>query len=375
MASTAYFDVVADGASNRLQFFGSWTIANLGDVDPVVRQYVPSPGVPVVLDCEHIDRMDTAGAWILYRLMRRLSDNRAVSFERVDHDQQALIDVVGSHEEHVEEIPAHKAPLLASVERFGANIERAFLDTKNSIGFFGMLIQVLFRMVRRPKRFRLTSFVHHIEISGFDALPIIMLITFMIGAVVAFMSADILSELGVEIYTVELVTITFLREFGVLLTAIMIAGRSGSAFTAQIGSMKAHEEIDAMRALGLDPMELLIIPRTLALLVSLPLLTFIANVMGFVGGALVCWMTLDISPGMFMARASEATELRHLWVGFIKAPFFAVLIAVIGCYQGLRVEGTAETIGAHTTASVVQAIFATIVVDAAFAVFFLIVGL
>jgi len=205
---------------------------------------------------------------------------------------------------------------------------------------------------------------------GLDALPIVALLTFLVGAVVAFIGSTALRDFGAQIYTVELVSISFLREFGPLLTAILLAGRSGSAFTAQIGSMKSRDELDAIQVLGLDEIELLVIPRMLALLVMLPLLSFIAMVMGILGGGLVGTLSLDITPGMFLSRLQEMTDIRHFWVGMVRTPVFAVLIAIVGCLEGFKVEGSAESVGRHTTASVVQSIFLVIVVDAIFAMFF-----
>jgi phospholipid/cholesterol/gamma-HCH transport system permease protein len=209
------------------------------------------------------------------------------------------------------------------------------------------------------------------EEAGLNAIPIVGLMSFLIGAVVAFMGAKILRLFNADIFTVELVGISVLREFGVLLSAILIAGRSGSAFTAQIGSMKIREEIDAMRVLGLDPMEVLVLPRVIALVLMLPVLAFLAAMLGMIGGGLVAWMAMDISPALFIARTQETIILNHFWAGVIKAPFFAFVIAVIGCYQGMEVEGSAESLGQHTTLSVVQALFLVILIDAFFAMFYL----
>jgi phospholipid/cholesterol/gamma-HCH transport system permease protein len=206
---------------------------------------------------------------------------------------------------------------------------------------------------------------------GLDAVPIISLLTFLVGAVVAFVGATALRDFGAEIFTVELVSISFLREFGVLLTSILLAGRSGSAFTAQIGSMKSREELDAIQALGLDAIELLVIPRLLALFVMLPVLTFLAMLSGIVGGGIVGVLALDITPGMFISRLHEMTDIAHFWVGMSKTPLFAFLIATVGCLEGFKVEGSAESVGRHTTSSVVQSIFLVIVFDALFAMFYM----
>jgi phospholipid/cholesterol/gamma-HCH transport system permease protein len=209
------------------------------------------------------------------------------------------------------------------------------------------------------------------EEAGLDAVPIVGLMAFLIGAVIAFMGAKILRLFNAEILTVQLVGISVLREFGVILAAILIAGRSGSAFTAQIGSMKIREEIDALRVLGLEPIEVLVLPRVAALVIMLPVLAFIAAMLGMIGGGLVAWAAMDIPPALFVSQTIEAIAMSNFWVGLIKAPFFAFVIAVIGCFQGLKVEGSAESLGQRTTLSVVQSLFLVIVIDAFFAMFFL----
>jgi len=253
----------------------------------------------------------------------------------------------------------------------GGAVDRFWQQARELLGFVGLTLLTLAGLAVGRNRLRWTSMVFHMEQTGLDAVPIVSLLSFLVGAVVAFLGATVLRDFGAAIFTVELVSYSFLREFGVLLTAILLAGRSGSAFTAQIGSMKSREELDAIQMLGLDPIELLVLPRLLALLVMLPVLTFIAMLMGLVGGGLVGTLALDITPGMFITRLHEMTSVRHFWVGMSKAPIFAFLIAVVGCLEGMKVEGSAESVGRHTTASVVQAIFLVIVFDAAFAIFFM----
>jgi phospholipid/cholesterol/gamma-HCH transport system permease protein len=242
------------------------------------------------------------------------------------------------------------------------------------LGFIGVTLESLARNLPRPHRWRITSLTAHIEQTGLDAVPIVALLTFMVGAVVAFLGSTVLADFGASIYTVDLVAFSFLREFGVLLTAILIAGRTASAFTAQIGSMKANEEIDAIRTLGLDPVELLVLPRVLALLISLPLLTFLAMIAGLIGGGVVCALVLDISPVMFLSLFKADIQVRHFLVGLVKAPVFAFLIAVIGCLEGFKVSGSAQSVGEHTTSSVVQSIFVVILLDALAALFFMEMG-
>jgi phospholipid/cholesterol/gamma-HCH transport system permease protein len=237
-----------------------------------------------------------------------------------------------------------------------------------------MTLAAMFAILLRPGRWRITSLVAHLQQSGLNAVPIVALLTFLVGAVVAFLGATVLADFGASIYTVDLVAFSFLREFGVLLTAILMAGRTASAFTAQIGSMKANEEIDAIRTLGLSPMELLVLPRVFALLIALPILTFIAMLSGILGGAVVCALSLDISPAMYLTMLQENIALKHFLVGMAKAPIFAFLIAVIGCLEGFKVTGSAQSVGERTTSSVVQSIFVVIVLDALAALFLMEMG-
>jgi phospholipid/cholesterol/gamma-HCH transport system permease protein len=255
------------------------------------------------------------------------------------------------------------AALGTGMQQFGKQLAEL-------LGFVGLILETLARSLLHPSDWRVTALVAQMQATGLNAVPIVALLTFLVGCVVAFLGATVLERFGASIYTVALVALAFLREFGVLLTAILLAGRTASAFTAQIGSMKANEEIDAIRTLGLNPVELLVLPRVLALLITLPLLTFIAMVCGISGGAVVCMLALDISPTLFISILHDI-PVRHFWVGIGKAPVYAFLIAAIGCLEGFRVSGSATSVGEHTTSSVVQSIFVVIVLDALFALFFM----
>jgi len=226
------------------------------------------------------------------------------------------------------------------------------------------------RLFWRPGRLRLTATVQQMEVAGLDAMPIVGLLSFLIGVVMAYQGADQLRRFGAEIYTVNLLGISILRELGVLLSAIIIAGRSGSAFTAQIGTMQVNQEIDALRTLGLDPVEVLVLPRVLGLVLTLPLLVFYADFMGLIGGGLMSWATLGIGAPAFLEQLRSAITEWTLWVGVIKAPFFAAIIAMVGCYEGFNVSGSADSVGRLTTQSVVESIFLVIVADAAFSILF-----
>jgi len=238
------------------------------------------------------------------------------------------------------------------------------------LGFTGLVTVTLLRLLRRPRRLRLVATLVQMERVGLDAMPIVGLLSFLIGVVMAYQGADQLRRFGAEIYTVNLLGISILRELGVLLSAIIIAGRSGSAFTAQIGTMQVNEEIDALRTLGLDPVEVLVLPRLLGLALTLPLLVFFADFMGILGGALMSWLVLDINIPNFLTQLQSAVTTTTLWVGVVKAPFFAAIIALVGCYEGLNVTRSAESVGRLTTQSVVESIFFVIVTDAAFSIVF-----
>ncbi len=329
------------------------------------------------IDLNGVDQLDTAGAALLADLLgaTRLRD-LAHETPHWPPARRALLETVGTalneYQRQAQPRPHNTLSLL--LERIGVATDNFYQQALQLLGFIGLTLETLARGLLRPRRWRMTSLVAHVEQIGLDAVPIVALLSFLVGAVVAFLGATVLADFGASIYTVDLVSISFLREFGVLLTAILLAGRTASAFTAQIGSMKSREEIDAIRTLGLDPMELLVLPRVLALLISLPLLSFLAMLAGILGGAMVCIFALDITPAMFLSMLRADTDVRHFLVGMGKAPVFAFLIAVIGCLEGFRVTGSAQSVGEHTTSSVVQSIFVVIVIDAIAALFYMEMG-
>lgn len=331
------------------------------------------PRKPAQLDLTRLEMLDSAGALVLLRL---LDGNRhyhaAVSrIRNARPAHMALLQLVAER--------ASVEPVTATapggwrewIVQFGTAVAALWTQMSQLAAFFGAINACFFAILRGKRKLRVTSIVHHMERTGFDAVPIVSLLCFLVGAVVAFLSATALRDFGASILTVEIVSVSFLREFGVLLSAILVAGRSGSAFTAEIGSMRSREEVDAIKALALDPIELLVIPRLVALLFMLPVLSFLATLSGIIGGALVGATALDISPIMFVVRMRDNTEMYYLWLGLLKAPVFAFLIASIGCLEGLKVSGSAESVGRHTTSSVVQSIFLVIVFDALFAVLFM----
>lgn len=372
MQPAAYKIDVRDGLM-RLDASGDWLARHLGALDGDLRAFEDDTvGREVVIDISKIGRLDTAGAMVLERVLRSCSQRTDRSkIVGASPAHRHLLDNVRPHVAPCEVEPVRSNAYLMMVQRLGRGVVEGYHTSIDILNFIGLTLTTLARVVRDPRRLRVTSIVYHMEEAGIDAMPIIGLMSFLIGAVVAFMGAKILRLFNAEVFTVELVGISVLREFGVLLAAILVAGRSGSAFTAAIGTMKIREEIDALRALGLDPVEVLVLPRVVALIVFMPILAFMAAVLGVIGGGVVAATAMEISPAFFVGRLQETIALSNLWVGLIKAPFFAFVIAIIGCYQGMEVAGSSESLGQRTTLSVVQSLFVVIILDAFFAMFFL----
>ncbi|MEX0283075.1 MAG: MlaE family lipid ABC transporter permease subunit [Paracoccaceae bacterium] len=367
-APTLTVDTVADTLTIRIA--GSLLTGALDRVERPAAQ-VPMQDGQVVFDLSGMEAFDTGGAWLIADLRNRLQAAGAdVTLQGLDPDYAALLDNVASHfhDEDTAEAPPHGfVPWVATV---GARTVGAWQGFLSVLSFFGLTLHRTARVIVMPWRLRSASLFTQMEETGLKAIPIVALMGFLIGVVLAFQGATQLQQFGAEVFVVELISISILRELGILLTAIIVAGRSGSAFTAAIGSMKVQEELDAMRTLGLDPMDVLVVPRTMALLIMLPILGFIADVAGLFGGALMSWINLGVSPGMFVTRLQETTSVWHLAVGLIKAPFFALVIAVLSCWQAMQVRGSAQSVGERTTASVVQSIFAVIALDAIFSILF-----
>lgn len=362
--------------TGKLVVTGEWTLPHYETLRALVTRFGDPSGV-TGLDCRGLVSLDTSGAQLLAQM---LGGERLRTMIRtaagLDGARVALLEAVGGALALVgDETTAVKhATLTDLLARTGAAVVSFGERTWALLGFIGLVLESLARNVMRPKHWRVTSAVAQLEQIGLDALPIVALLTFMVGAVIAFLGATVLSGFGASVYTIDLVGFSFLREFGILLASILMAGRTASAFAAQIGSMKINEEIDAIQALGLDYVELLVLPRILAMLIALPILTFVAMISGIVGGALVCALKLDISPMMFVHTLRADLSVGHFLVGIGKAPIFAFLIACIGCLEGLSVRGSAQSVGTHTTSSVVQSIFVVILLDALAALFFMEMG-
>ena len=368
------FEVHKTGKGEQIVFSGSWVVSLVADVDKGLARLRPASGTKVLIDVSAITGMDTAGAWLVERTVRACRHAGAgVEIIGASEKHQILLNRVRPEED---EKAASKKPLffLEILENVGRKVCHVFSEAWALFGFFGFFLFVTARTVLKPWRLRLTSLVYHMEQVGFDAVPIVSLISFLIGIVLAYMGAQQLSQFGAQVFVVNLIEAATLRELGILLTAIVIAGRSGSSFTASLGSMMINQEVDAMRAMGLDPMEVLVLPRVLALLFMLPILCLVADFMGIFGGGLMSWAVLDISPGVFVERLRVVFSPWNFWIGVIKAPFFAMSIGLIGCFCGFQVKGSAESVGRLTTQSVVESIFTVIVLDAAFAIFFSALG-
>ncbi|NKB49336.1 MAG: MlaE family lipid ABC transporter permease subunit [Alphaproteobacteria bacterium] len=365
-----------DGDLWRIVLAGQWTVAAATGIDRALKSLPSATQNRVAIDMAQVSALDTAGAWLVWRTIAALND-QGVETELVAAQpaHTSLIDTVARNAVPCPDPPRRRNAFIAMVERVGAATFAALYEARDLLNFLGLVVIVLARSIVRPHRIRLTPLIFHIEQSGLNAIPIVGLISFLIGVVLAFQGAEQLAKFGVEIFTVNIVASGVLREMGVLLTAIMLAGRSGSAFTAQIGTMKVNEEIDAMRTIGLDPMEVLVLPRMWALVICLPLLAFFANVMGLLGGAIMATTALDITFFQFARQLASATTLWTFWIGIIKAPIFGFIIGLVGCYEGLRVSGSAESVGRLTTRAVVESIFLVIILDALFSILFAELGI
>ncbi|MEP2736980.1 MAG: ABC transporter permease [Erythrobacter sp.] len=350
-----------------LALSGPYRVSSIGDVDDALRRI---EGPIAAIDLSDVTEIDTVGAWTACRIAEEHQARIIGTSERA----QRLIDAVVDAGNEADMVPPDR-PIWSRVpEDVGNWVTRAAIGVLSVVGFLGQVISSFASVVRHPGRFRMRALVRQMELVGVDALPIIGLMSFLIGIVIAQQGAVQLAQFGAETLTINLVGRITLRELGVLMTAIMVAGRSGSAFAAQIGTMKLTEEVDAMRTIGISPTEALIVPRILSAVLMMPLLGFYASVMAIIGGAVVGDMLLGIPFWTFLERVKEVVPTFDLWVGLIKAPIFGLIIALAGCYHGMQVRGNSEEVGKRTTFAVVSAIFAVIVLDAFFAVFFTEIG-
>ncbi|WP_299610386.1 MlaE family lipid ABC transporter permease subunit [uncultured Tateyamaria sp.] len=363
-----------DGATT-LHLFGRLVTDRLAEVESDFAN-AQTTSKTLRIDLSDIEALDTGGAWLVADLVARLEAKGVeVEYSKASAAHLQLIDVVAAARPTEKGIEDPARGLLPWLSRLGEKTAGVGASILSLMSFMGETLTVLVRTAVRPARWRPAALVTQMEEVGFNGIPIVVLMSFLIGVVLAFQGASQLRQFGAEIFVVDLIAISILRELGILLTAIIVAGRSGSAFTASIGSMKVREELDAMRTLGLDPMEVLVVPRVTALVIMLPILGFIANIAGLFGGALMSWVELGVSPGQFITRLQENTDVWHLGIGMIKAPIFAAIIGTVACWQAMQVRSSADSVGRHTTTSVVQSIFLVIAVDALFSVFFAELGL
>jgi phospholipid/cholesterol/gamma-HCH transport system permease protein len=374
------FRVELEGTVFRLEATGSWTVHEAANLDAALKRLqVPIPPTPDFtgeVDVSSIAELDTAGAWLLQRTADRWrTTGLATTFSGATRGFAILIEEV----ERRSELERPQTKSEDGFSRFLVDASRTMTgvwqDARQMTAFLGAVTDTFGRIIMQPSRFRMLSFIHHVDHAGLRAVAIISLICLLIGAVVMQQAAVQLQAFGAEIFSVNMLGILALREVGVLLTAIMVAGRSASAFTAEIGSMKMREEIDAMRTLGIDPMETLVAPRILALIVALPLLTFIGDIMCLVGGGLMAIAYLGLDIATYVDVLHSVVDFRHFMAGMVKAPFAALIIGLVGCLEGLKVEGSADSLGFHVTSAVVKAIFLVIVFDAIFAMFLSAIGI
>ena len=341
---------------------GALTITRAGTT---VRELEAHPD-PLVIDLSGVERIDTVGAWLVYRSIR----DRDAKVVGASPEVQKLIDQVAEFDDPVQVRPEQSGGFVRVVTEIGEWVSEAGRTLVGLLGFLGATLIGFLGLIQRPKRFRVTAIVSGFEAVGVRALGIIGLMSFLIGIVLGQQGAVQLEQFGAEIYTINLIGRITVRELGVLMTAIMVAGRSGSAFAAQIGTMKITEEIDAMRTIGVSPIEALVLPRMTASIIMMPLLGFWAIIMSLLGGGIFIWIELGIPPLTYVQRLQEVVPLTDMWIALIKAPVFGFIIALSGCFQGMQVEGDSEQVGSRTTTAVVQSIFLVIVLDAVFAVFF-----
>jgi len=356
---------------------GMWTAERAGELEGLIEGVIArhQRGAGADIDMARVERLDTFGAWLLERLVRGLAatggEARVVGLP--DH-YGGLVRQAGEAN-RPGPTPKRAYPLAASLAAVGRNVGEIGRDMAAMAAMLGALVAAAGRTALRPATFRFTSMVHQIDRMGWRAVPIVLLITFLIGGILAQQGLFHFRQFGADVYVVDMVGILVLREVGVLMVAVMVAGRSGSSYTAEIGSMKMREEIDALRTMGFDPVDVLLLPRVLALIFAVPCLTFLGSMAALYGGGLMCWLYGGMSSEVYMSRMREAIDLMDFAVGMIKAPFMGLIIGAVASVQGLAVQGSAESLGIKTTDAVVKSIFLVILFDGVLAMFFAAIGM
>ncbi len=375
--SVSLLEGTAQGELLKLAGAGAWVAENAHSLEELIDGATRRRGKlkRVDIDMRAVERLDTFGAWLLERLVRGFSARGCeTKVTGLKDDYRALIDEL--HDVKPAEAPSHRINQLTyAISSIGENIVSVGHSFASILNMIGALTVTGLRVLTHPRSLRFTSLVHQLDNVAWRAVPIVLLITFLIGCIIAQQGLFHFRKFGADIYVVDMVGILVLREIGVLIVCIMVAGRSGSAYTAELGSMKMREEIDALRTMGFDPIEVLVLPRVAALIIGVPILTFLGSMAALYGGGLVCWLYGGIDPEIFLSRLKEAIALNTFEVGMIKAPFMALVIGVVASVEGLAVKGSAESLGLQTTASVVESIFLVIVLDGLFAIFFASIGM
>jgi phospholipid/cholesterol/gamma-HCH transport system permease protein len=364
-SDTKFMKVQHKRDKTYLDLEGEWTLTNAATIERNIENLAPTLDHPYEIVGENIEKMDTTGAFLLKKLAGRNDPS-----SHLKDEQRNILEFLPPYSDYAPNRTRTQSAFVSLFDTIGRNTFAALDFLWLVFAFIGRIAGSFVSNLRKPRRFRLPSIVRHIHETGLDALPIIGLLAVLITMVITYQGAVQLRRFGADIYTVDLTVISLLREMGVLVTAIMVAGRSGSAFAAEIGAMKLRDEVNALRTMGLSPIEVLVVPRVIALMITLPLLTFLADLIGLLGGALISLSLLDMSFSQYFSRVEEVATPTMFFVGMIKAPVFAFAIAVIGCYQGLNVKGSAESIGRNTTLAVVQSIFVVMMADGLFSVVF-----
>jgi len=361
----------------ELNAAGSWTAEYAGAIEPQVEAATRTVTARnIAINITRIDYLDTYGAWLIERALRNwTTQGRDARLVGLREDYRGLFEKVHAGTQTLSPAPPRRNSIIATLESVGMTMAGVGGDLVLLAQMIGSLMIAIKRVMLRPTTFRFTSMVHQLERVGWRAVPIVLLITVLIGAILAQQGIFHFRKFGADIYVIDMVGVLVLREIGVLIVCIMVAGRSGSSYTAELGAMRMREEVDALRTMGFDPIEVLILPRILALVIAVPILTFLGSMAALYGGGLVSWLYGGIQPEVFLTRLREAVTTTTFEVGMIKAPFMALVIGVVACVEGLQVQGSAESLGEKTTNSVVKSIFLVIVLDGVFAMFFASIGM
>ncbi len=377
MSGDPTLERIAQGNGLALCAAGSWTARFAAELEQMVSdaERLKGKAANIFIDVSQVSKLDTFGAWLIERLRRSLTQGAVeAQIAGLSANYSSLVDEV-RRVRATPVVDSSAVTITGMLEQIGRAVAGVAGTVAGLIDMLGAVLAAVARTLIHPRSFRLTSTVHHLEQVCWRAVPIVVLITFLIGCIISHQGIFHFRKFGADIFVVDMLGVLVLREIGVLLVAIMVAGRSGSAYTAELGSMKMREEIDALRTMGFDPIEVLVLPRVLALIIGVPILTFLGSLAALYGGGLVAWAYGGIEPDVFLQRLREAVTIDTFKVGMIKAPFMALVVGVVACVQGMKVKGSAESLGLQTTASVVESIFLVIVMDGLFAIFFASVGI